>query len=205
MPTILRRAALAFLMLLPAMLPAAPSRADDVKDASGFVQTLVGQALTVLATKGMPASEREQKFAVILTDNFDVPRIARFVLGRYWAGTSDDERKAFIDAYRDYIIHSYSARFGEYGGESVKVTNARPESDSITVVNSDIVHPNGDPPVKVSWRVFKAANGYRIVDVDVEGVSMMVTQREEFATVIQRSGGTVAGLTQVLRQKSGAS
>ena len=204
MPTILRRAVLALLVILPAAMPALPAAAEP-NDAAGFVQQLVGQALAVLATKGMPEGERERKFAVILTQNFDVLRIARFVLGRYWAGANDDERKQFIEAYRNYIIRSYSARFAEYSGESVKVTNARPESDTISVVNSDIIHPNGDPPVKVAWRVYKGADGYRIVDVDVEGVSMMVTQREEFAAVIQRNGGTVDGLTKALQQKTGAS
>jgi phospholipid transport system substrate-binding protein len=53
----------------------------------------------------------------------------------------------------------------------------------------------------VSWRVHKGEDAYKIVDVDVEGVSMMLTQREEFASVIQRSGGTVSGLTQAIEQK----
>ena len=81
------------------------------------------------------------------------------------------------------------------------MTGSRPETADITVVSSEIIHPNGDPPVKVTWRVRKGASGYKIIDVGVEGVSMMLTQREEFASVIERNGGTVAGLTQAIEQK----
>jgi phospholipid transport system substrate-binding protein len=201
MSSLLRRAMLAMLVALPLMIPAARSFADAPKDAGDFVSGVVQSAIKILADKGMSAPDRDRGFSQLLNANFDVPRIARFVLGRYWATASDADKNSFIDTYREYVIRSYATRFADYSGETVKVTTARAESDNVTIVNSDIVHPNGDPPVKVAWRVYKGPDGFKIIDVDVEGVSMMVTQREEFAAVIQRSGGTVPGLTQAIQQK----
>lgn len=196
-----RRGALALLVALALAIPAV-ARADAPADARQFVDKLVNSALHTLAsTKGQEA-QREQDFNKLLGDNFDIPRIARFVLGRYWTSASDQDRQRFIDVYRDFIIRSYAAQFANYSGETVKVTGARPESGDVTVVNSEIIHPDGGQPAKVAWRVRHESDGsYKVVDVDVEGVSMLLAQREEFASVIQRSGGTVGGLITAIQQK----
>jgi phospholipid transport system substrate-binding protein len=194
-----RRLIMGMALVAPLVVMAAPSRADAPADA--FVEDLVNRALKLIANKQMPAAERDQAFAKLLSDNFDIPRIARFVLGRYWTGASDDERTKFIATYRDFVVQSYASQFSSYSGETVKVTSSRPESDDVTIVNSDIDHPNGDPPVQVAWRVHKTGDRFQVVDVDVAGVSMMITQREEFASVIEHGGGTVAGLTQAIQQK----
>ncbi|MGH6990325.1 MAG: MlaC/ttg2D family ABC transporter substrate-binding protein [Stellaceae bacterium] len=203
MSSVPRRAALIGLLSLTLLVPAVAPRAA-VAPPSGpghFINHLVNAALQVLAQHGLTAAQREQRFDQLLTQNFDVPRIARFVLGRYWRTASPAERQKFIDVYRSFIVVSYATRFSQYSGETVKVTHVRRETADISVVSSEIVHPNGEPPVKVSWRVRKGRNGYKIIDVGVEGVSMMLTQREEFASVIERNGGTVAGLTSAIEQK----
>ncbi len=196
-----RRAVLAMALALPVLAPAFRAYADAPADAGQFVNGLVNQALGILADQKITQADRERVFTKLLADNFDIPRISRFVLGRYWSGASDDDRRKFIDTYRDFVVRTYAARFGSYSGETFHVLSTRAESEEISLVNSEIIHPNGDPPAKVAWRVHKGADGYKIVDVDVEGISMMVTQREEFASVLQRSGGTVASLTQALQQK----
>jgi phospholipid transport system substrate-binding protein len=196
-----RRGALVWLVALALAVPAV-ARADTAGDAGQFVDRLVNSALHTLAqTKGNEA-QREQDFNKLLGDNFDIPRIARFVLGRHWTTASDPDRQRFIAVYRDFIIKSYAAQFANYSGETVKVTGARPESADVTVVNSEIIHPDGGEPAKVAWRVRHESDGsYKIVDVDVEGVSMLLAQREEFSSVIQRSGGSVNGLITAIQQK----
>jgi phospholipid transport system substrate-binding protein len=200
-PSLSRRGAFVWLVALALAVPAVTARADTAPDARQFIDKLVNHALQILVQTKTNESEREQNFDLLLRNNFDIPRIARFVLGRYWAAASTQDRQKFIDTYRDFVIKSYASQFSEYRGETVKVTNARAEDADITVVNSEIVHPNGDPPIRVSWRVHRDGDTYKIVDVDVEGVSMMLAQREEFASVIQRNGGTVAGLIQAIQQK----
>lgn len=201
MSSVSRRILLAVLLTPLVLVPAAAPRANANPQAVAFIDTLVNKALHVLAQQNMTEQQREQHFSTLFKRNFDIPRIARFVLGRYWRTASPSERQKFIDTYREFIIRSYASRFSGYGGETVKVTGTRPETADIIVVNSEIVHPNGDPPIRVSWRVRKGPDGFKIIDVAVEGVSMMLAQREEFASVIERNGGTVAGLTKAIQHK----
>jgi phospholipid transport system substrate-binding protein len=143
---------------------------------------------------------REASFTKVLEEDFDMPRISRFVLGRYWVSASEQERTDFRAIFEVYMARAYSRRFGEYAGETVKVTGLRSESNDATIVSSEIIHQQGGP-VKLDWRIYKSSNDYRIVDVSVEGVSMVLTHKQEFASIIERDGGGVAGLIQAVQMK----
>jgi phospholipid transport system substrate-binding protein len=183
-----------------AALATLPARAAPT-DPSAFVDGLVQEALTILRNKQMPDAERESKFSTLLHQNFDIPRISRFVLGRYWNAASSQERDEFNKLFEQWVVRTYSARFKEYTGETVKVSGSRAENDVNFVVQSELIHPNGSPPAQVNWHVRKEDAGFKILDVDVEGVSMALTERDEFSSVIQRSGGSVASLNQALQQR----
>jgi phospholipid transport system substrate-binding protein len=107
-----------------------------------------------------------------------------------------------MKALEDYIVRIYSQRFNEYSGEQFKVLKTTPQGEE-AFVNSQIIRPSGGPPVKVDWRLKKEGSGYKIVDVIIEGISMVTTQRDEFSAVIQRNGGQLDGLTKALREKAG--
>ncbi|HEY3916721.1 MAG TPA: ABC transporter substrate-binding protein [Stellaceae bacterium] len=169
---------------------------------SAFVNQLVSQAIGIIVDKQASNQERDTKFRTLLQTSFDIPRISRFVLGRYWNGATEQQRQQFGQLFEDWIVRTYSAQFKSYGGETIQVTGTRPESDVTTVVLSQFVNTKGAPPAKVEWHVRKnGANDYEVVDVSVEGVSMALTQRDEIAAVADRSGGTIAGLTQAMQQK----
>lgn len=197
----LRRSLSLMVLVLAFVLPATASRAAPAANAGAFIQTLVSQAIDLLNNKQMTAPDREQHFTTLLHENFDIPRIARFVLGRYWLTATPQERQEFTQLFGRWVVQTYSARFSEYKGETVKVTGSRAESPTSTMVSSQLIRPSGAPPAKVDWRVRNENGDYKIVDVDVEGVSMALTQRDEFASVIQRNGGTVASLNHMLEQK----
>jgi phospholipid transport system substrate-binding protein len=169
-------------------------------DAAGFVSDLVSQALKAVDNKQFTEQDRAKHFRELLAQDFDMPRIGRFVLGRFWNDASDQDKQQFQKLFEEYVVRSYAKRFSEYNGETVKIMGSRAESETSTLVQSQILRPNGAPPAKVDWRVRKGDNGFKIIDVDVEGVSMVLTQREEFSSVIQRNGG-VAGLNKTLQEK----
>src|SRR6185295_1139960 len=97
-------------------------------------------------------------------------------------------------------VAAYSARLSNYSGEQFQVKDEVPAGDD-TMVNSQIVRPSG-PPVRVEWRVRKQSDGSLKIVVVVEGVSMTITQRSEFASVMQQGGG-LAALNARLRDKVG--
>jgi phospholipid transport system substrate-binding protein len=177
-----------------------PSRPAAAADPAAVITNLGNQALQVLGTNVSPDT-RLTRFRQLFTADFDVPRIARFVLGRYWRVATPQQHQQFIELFTNYISLVYSNRLAEYSGETLKVTGSRAAPDG-SLVSSEIVRPNGAPPAQVEWLLTPSDGTYKISDVIVEGVSMAVTQRSEFASVIERDGGQVQGLITALRQKT---
>ena len=196
----IRRTVLAGLIMIvgafgaPATLAAA--------DPAAVINNLGNRALEVLGKNATPA-QRVARFHDLFREDFDVPGIARFVLGRYWKTATQEEQQEFVKLFEDYIALVYSNQLAAYSGETLKVTGSRTNAEE-AIVASEIIRPAGTPPVKVDWHLTDRNGTYKISDVTVDGISMAVTQRSEFASVIQRSGGKVAGLIAQLREKTAA-
>ncbi len=191
----------AFIVLAGALAPAIPAAA--AADPAAVISNLGSRALEVLG-KDAPQSQRVARFRELLREDFAVPEIARFVLGRYWNVATEEQRAEFLKLFEEYIALAYSTRLAEYTGETFKVTGSRPDADG-AIVSSQILRPAGAAPVKVDWRLIGRNGAYKISDVSVDGISMAVTQRSEFASVIQHNGGQVQGLITMLREKTGGS
>ena len=190
-------------VIMIVLVGALPGAARAASDPTGFIADLGARAINVL-TSTSSETERERQFRGLFEEGFDVNEIARFVLGPYWRTATDAQRAEFIKLFEDYVVHAYTVRFNAYAGQQLKVLGARPEGDNAWVVQSQIALPNSNqPPVRVDWRVTKHGDTYKIADVTVEGVSMALTQRQEFASVIQRNGGQLEALLKVLREKTG--
>ena len=178
------------------------ARALEARDPPSLVTNLVSEAIDEVKQSQDSDEVRAQKFRALLEAGFDIPRISRFVLGRFWNAASDAERKQFTTLFEDWVVRTYSARFRDYSGQTIKVTGTRPESDTSSVVLSQFVNPNAPKPAKVEWHVRKEGDGaYKVVDVSVEGVSMALTERDEIAAVADRNGGTASGLNKALEQR----
>jgi phospholipid transport system substrate-binding protein len=171
-------------------------------DAAAIITDLGNRALEVLA-KPASGRQREARFRELFHQDFDVPTIARFVLGRYWRVATPEQQQEFLSLFDEYVTLTYSNRLSQYRGETLRVTASRSQPDG-WLVTSFIMHPNGTAPARVDWRLNWADGTYKITDVIVEGISMAVTQRSEFASVIRRHGGQVQGLLTLLRQKTAA-
>jgi phospholipid transport system substrate-binding protein len=195
-----RRLLLAAVSALFAIGSLAKPASAGTADAAAFMNDLLGQAIAVLNGKASMA-ERRARFAQLFHADFDGPSIARFVLGRYWRTASPDERQEFLKLFDDYVVLVYSTRLADFSGERFKVRGSRADADA-TIVSTDITSPGRAQPIEIDWRLVGGDHGYKITDVVVGGVSMMVTERSEFASVIQRHGGQVQGLLALMREKT---
>ena len=189
---------IAVCLLIVGTVPLA--RPDAAADPAAVIVNLGNEALKVLG-KDVDPNQRITRFRQLFVQDFDVPGIARFVLGRYWHLATPAQRQDFVAVFTNYIALAYSNRLAEYSGETLRVTGSRPAPDG-SLVTSEIMRPHGEPPAKVDWLLTRQHGAYKINDVVVEGVSMAVTQRSEFASVIQRNGGQLQGLITALRQKT---
>ena len=190
-------AALGALVLL-VLVHTTPASAANPAD---FVKDMGDKAFASLSEPGLTQEERAKRFRVLLNDAFDLPRIARFTLGRYWRTATDAEKTEFVELFEKFVIQAYSTRFQDLSGKKLNVIQAREVSASQALVLSEILIP-GKPAVKINWRVRSKDEAHKIVDVMVEGISMSITQRDEFAAVIRQTGGKVDGLIEALRRKT---
>lgn len=189
------------LLAVALALVAAPAGAEDANPAaSAFMQSLGSKAIKELTDPALPRSERHARFRALLDEHFDMATIAKFTLGRYWRTATDEQRTEFRQLFEDFIVQSYSTRFAEYHGERFVIVGSTADDGGVIVVHGKIEMPSSED-VRVDWHLRAAEGGFVIVDIVVEGVSMAVTQRSEFASVIQSRGG-IAGLLDALRAKN---
>jgi phospholipid transport system substrate-binding protein len=188
---------LAFLLFV-----ASPAGAPDAAaaDPSAFMSEMWKRAVEILGKK-TPQIERLARFRELFQADFDGPGIARFVLGRYWRSASQEEQQEFLRLFEDYVVFVYGTRFSSLSGETLRIRGSRSEETGV-IVSTDIINPGSEAPVKIDWRLVTDSGAFKINDVVIEGISMMVTQRSEFASVIQRHGGQVSGLLSMMREKT---
>lgn len=181
-------------------LVSAPSGATNVDGAKQFIDTLGNQALATLQQQNLSLEQREGLFGDILREGFDLRLIGRFVLGKYWRQANEEQKADYIEAFTSFVIKSYARRLGGFSGQNFTITGSSVTGEKKDVmVKTRIDRPSG-PPITAAWRVREIDGENKIIDVVVEGVSMAVTQRQEFAAVVGRDG--VEGLVQVLRAQT---
>ncbi len=181
---------------------AQPAAAVSPDVASQYIRKLGAEAISVLADKSKTQADREAIFQKLFVQSFDIDEISQFVLGRYWRTASEAQRAEYQKLFQTFIVSSYAAKLGQYSGEKFTVREGRVD-DGDVVVSSQVERTDGGPPVRVDWRLKGPDNAPKIIDVVVEGVSMRLTHRSEFATVIQNNGGNVDALLTALRKRSG--
>lgn len=177
---------------------AARATGTSPEEASKFLDTLASYALNVLRSEKLSLEERETKVRSLLAENFDLPKIGRFVLGKSWRSASDGQKSEYQRLFGQFVTQVYAKRLGGYTGENFKIVKADAYGKKDALVLTEIARPSG-PPLKAGWRVRNGAGGLKILDVMVEGVSMAATQRSEFQAVVKSHG--VDGLLEMLRLK----
>jgi len=208
MKTVLSRragASLALATLLATALPrAGGASARNATDAGSFVTTLAQDAIDHLAAPNLSEGERDTRFRKLFSDGFDVPLIARFVLGRYWRQATEAERAEYLRLFDELVVQTYARRFNEFNTARLRLLSvSRPNEDNDVIVAVEGLVAS-KPPVRLDVRVRQGSSAYKVIDISIEGVSMAVTQRDEFSSVIQRGGGKVEALLASLRGKVGA-
>jgi phospholipid transport system substrate-binding protein len=171
-------------------------------DPTSFINHFAEVGIDDILSANINEADKTERFRNLFNEGFDIPAIGRFVLARNWRRANDTEKQAFIALFEDLIVYTWSRRFSIYDGQTIDVRGTTPDGETGTLVDSAIVDSNGES-VSVQWRLRKREEGLRIVDVIVEGVSMAITYRQEYASVIRQRGG-LNGLLAMLKQQVSA-
>ena len=192
----LRASVLVLCLWAAASKPAGAGLEDEAAD---FVADRGGLLVEIL---DLPhGGDRRERFAAWLVESFDLDVMARLALGPYRKLATEEQIDAFRASFSDFIVAAFEARFDAFAGYGFEVARARPLGDDAAVVRADIVAPEGGDRV-ADFRVRRDGDGrLRIVDVAVEGLSMLKTQRDEFGAVVRRDG--FDGLIESLNARAG--
>ena len=173
-----------------------------IGDPGSYVISTTEKAIKTLTDESIDPKEKEVRFGKLFDENFDIPSISRFVLGKYWKSATTTQKKEFILTFRNYIVKTYSSRFSEYTGEKLTLINSENESNPKLFIVHTALNREDAPPIKVDWRVGLKKDRYVILDIIIEGISLAITQRSEFVSVIDQNDGNVDNLIKLLKEKS---
>ena len=160
------------------------------RSAADTINTFAQEGIVQILEAKITQAEKAERFRTLFNKDFDIPAIARFVLGRNWRTAKPEEQEQFLKVFEDVIVYTWPRRFSEYNGQTLKVSDTAPDGDDGSVVNSRIVGNNANQSFGVAWRMrLRPGEGWRVVDVIVDGVSMAITYRQEYASIIAQQGG----------------
>lgn len=181
----------------------APANAADNAQAKAFIQNMGDEVIGYLVDDNIGQADRKDKLATVLKAHFDTKTISRFAMGQNWKTLSAEQQDEYRTLFEKMIVAIYSEKFAAYDGQQFEVDQAKAVNDKDYIVQSRILQNKGKD-VTVSWQIRFKDDEFRIIDVKVEGVSMVLTQKSEFSSIIQRKGGNPAIIIDYLRQKTKA-
>ena len=196
---IARRSWTALLVAAALLVPVA--RPAIAGGAECFIQSTADKVFAFYGDENTD-ERRAKAFREVLTATFELRTIARFTLGRYWRIASADQRREYRRLFEDFLVLAYANRFRDLSGVKLRVATVLTINKRDKLVRSEVDPGGGRPPIRIDWRVRETKQGLRIVDVIVDGISMGVTQRDQFAAAIRSAGGKVDGLLAMLRDKT---
>jgi phospholipid transport system substrate-binding protein len=188
-------ASAAVLSAVPRLAFAQEVKGDPAQVVSQFAQIGIVQVLAA----NIPKQQKSDRFRVLFKQFFDIPSIARFTLGRFWKAAQPDEQTKFLAAFEDVIVYTWTRRFSEYNGQTLKIQSTAPDGDDGALITSTVIGKDVQP-IAVAWRLRKRDDGWRVVDVIVEGISMAGTYRQEYASIINEQGGVAGLVTKIQNQ-----
>lgn len=185
---------------LAAVMLIAATAAPAAMSPSAMVQQLIDTVTAVLADKTFTADQKRHKIEEVAYTHFNFETVSKLVLARNWKDLSPQQQQDFIEQFKQHLSVTYGKNIENYNDERAVVTGDREESRGDWTVKSKIVRPNA-ADVLVDYRLRRDPDGeWRIIDVIIEGVSLVANFRSQFQEIIS-SGGPVK-LIEVLREKN---
>ena len=165
-----------------------------------FVQSTVNRASAIL-TKSISKEDKMNELKLIAKDTVDIRGIGLYTLGPFRKNLSENEKNEYLDLFENYFLKTFSSRLSEYTNPKIEVKDKKVLNENYTIVNSLLVGTSERPEVKIDWRIYtKNANNPLIRDLIIEGLSLVRTQKEEFASILDSNNGDINSLFKVLKE-----
>jgi phospholipid transport system substrate-binding protein len=165
-----------------------------------FVQSTVNRASAIL-TKNISKEDKMNELKLIAKDTVDIRGIGLYTLGSFRKNLSENEKNEYLDLFERYFLKTFSSRLSEYTNPKIEVSDKKVLNKNYTIVNSVLVGTSERPEVKIDWRIYtKNPDNPLIRDLIIEGLSLVRTQKEEFASILNSNNEDINSLFKVLEE-----
>ena len=197
---------LAFVMMFLVGSQTSFAGTSQIDSANKLVTQMMVEVESILAKDLNDDMARRENVSALFDRYFDLPTIAKFSAGPYWRAADADQKTAYESAMRDVIIGTVVRNFDQLSGLKFTATDSQAKGKQLVLVNGTFTDINQQqPPIAVGWRVITADNTPPLIlDVEIENISMLVTQKQENIAIIRKNEGQFAALIDAMIKRSQA-
>ncbi len=164
------------------------------EDEEKFVSNFADNAISILSNESLNGSQKNIQFTELVMSSIDMNLISKFVLSKYWKLATDDQKKAYLEAFKQYFISSYANKLDQYSGEKVIIVSSN-AAKKFVIVKSNIVRDGTDTlKIELDWRLLTRDGQTKIIDLSIEGISLIIAQREEFQSFLANNDNNLDAL-----------
>ena len=168
--------------------------ASTSNDEENFVRTFANEAIIILSDKNITEKDKNNEFTDLVMAAIDINLISKFVLSKAWKFATDDQKVRYITAFKNYFINSYANKLDQYSDEKVIITGSE-EAGKYVIVDSNIIREGTDTlKINLKWRLLNKDGIIKIIDLNIEGISLIIAQREEFQSFLANNDNDVEAL-----------
>ena len=177
---------------------------DRVNASTALIGEMITDLETFLATDTGEIKAREAEILRVLDTYFDMPSITRFSAGQYWRAATADERTQYGELFTNVLVGTIVRNFDQLEGLAYTAGKATEKGDKFVIVSGTFTDTAGDrPPVAINWRVLApAGKPAKVFDIEIENLSLLVTQKQENVAVIRKNKGKFAALIEVMAERA---
>lgn len=176
-----------FVLLILVLPWAVRASALDTSNPKKFTDNIANRIIEIINSK-KSESDKQEDLVNLFESYVDTDWMARFALGKYYRQLDDKKKTDYLRLYKDYVIYTYVPRFREYSGEKMNVLSSIKQGRGEYIVKSSLKTSKANNDVLVDYRLKKKGSSFKIIDVIGEGVSLITTQRSDFAAPISQRG-----------------
>lgn len=169
-----------------------------------LVKTTADDVLQIVKNdKDIQAGDQKKIYALAeakILPNFNFDLVCRLVLGKYWTQANKDQQDAFQREFRSLLLRTYATALSKYRNQTIQYAPLRMQpGDAKATVKTQVIQPDG-PPIAINYSLQKLPEGWKVYDINIEGVSLVTNYRGQFSNEIRQSN--LDGLIQKLTDKN---
>ena len=198
-----RRQMMAMMVAMLTLFPLTAHADARITAAGTLVDSMISDLETFLATDTGDEVARIAKIDHVLNTYFDMDSITRFSAGQYWRAASSEQKTEYGTLFRAVLCGTIVRNFDQLQGLAYTADAATAKGDKFVIVSGTFTDTTGQrPAVKVNWRVLtREGAAPKVFDIEIENLSLLVTQKQENVAVIRKNKGEFVALINAMKDR----